>query len=595
MQKVIARLKRDRGNLTEARTYMDTALSIIESIRTKVASQELRASFLASVKHCYELYTDLLMHMHQQQPNVGYDALALQISERARARSLLELLAESRAQIRQGVDPLLLEREHNLQLLLNAKAERQMRLLSGAPTAEQAQAAAKEIAALTTEYQQVEAQIRQNSPRYAALTQPQPLSLREIQTQVLDSETLLLEYSLGEHQSYVWAVTPTSLHSYELPERTEIETAARRVYELLTARNRRLDGETAEARRARVAQADAAYPEAAAALSKMLLGPVASQLGKKRLLIVSDGALQYVPFAALPEPATTAIARPGAQPPLIVGHEIVSLPSASTLSVLRREVGERRPATKIVAVLADPVFDKDDERLKSVNVIKKIGAPVGQSPEPSLPGGVERTRGDIGDDLAQRLPRLYGTRHEATAITSLVSTREGMQALDFAANRTTATSAELSQYRIVHFATHGFINNVHPELSGIVLSLVDQAGQPQDGFLRVHEIFNLKLSAELVVLSACRTGLGKEVKGEGLIGLTRGFMYAGTPRVVVSLWSVTDKATAELMARFYKKMLGAERQSAAAALRAAQVEMWKERRWEAAYYWAAFILQGEWK
>ncbi len=156
-------------------------------------------------------------------------------------------------------------------------------------------------------------------------------------------------------------------------------------------------------------------------------------------------------------------------------------------------------------------------------------------------------------------------------------------------------TAELSQYRIVHFATHGFINNVHPELSGIVLSLVDQAGQPQDGFLRVHEIFNLKLSAELVVLSACRTGLGKEIKGEGLIGLTRGFMYAGTPRVVVSLWSVTDKATAEMMARFYKKMLGAERQSAAAALRAAQVEMWKERRWEAAYYWAAFILQGEWK
>lgn len=170
-----------------------------------------------------------------------------------------------------------------------------------------------------------------------------------------------------------------------------------------------------------------------------------------------------------------------------------------------------------------------------------------------------------------------------------------MQALDFAANHATATGAELSQYRIVHFATHGFINNVHPELSGIVLSLVDQAGEAQDGFLRVHEIFNLNLSAELVVLSACRTGLGKEVKGEGLIGLTRGFMYAGTPRVVVSLWSVEDKATAELMARFYKRMLGAEGQPAAAALRAAQVEMWKEKRWAAAYHWAAFILQGEWK
>jgi CHAT domain-containing protein len=170
-----------------------------------------------------------------------------------------------------------------------------------------------------------------------------------------------------------------------------------------------------------------------------------------------------------------------------------------------------------------------------------------------------------------------------------------MRALDFAANRQTVESPELANYRIVHFATHAFNNSAHPELSGIVLSLVNQRGEPQDGFLRLSEIFNLKLPAELVVLSGCQTGLGKDVKGEGLVGMTRGFMYAGAPRIVVSLWSVDDRATSVLMARFYKRMLTEQKQSPSAALRAAQIEMWKNTGWNAPYFWAGFIFQGEWR
>jgi CHAT domain-containing protein len=153
----------------------------------------------------------------------------------------------------------------------------------------------------------------------------------------------------------------------------------------------------------------------------------------------------------------------------------------------------------------------------------------------------------------------------------------------------------LSQYRFVHFATHGLLNSAHPELSGIVLSLVDEKGQPQNGFLRLNEIYNLSLPADLVVLSACQTALGKEIKGEGLVGLTRGFMYAGAARVVASLWNVQDDATAELMKRFYAKMLGREKLRPAAALRAAQIEMWKTKLWQPPYYWAGFVLQGEWR
>jgi CHAT domain-containing protein len=169
-----------------------------------------------------------------------------------------------------------------------------------------------------------------------------------------------------------------------------------------------------------------------------------------------------------------------------------------------------------------------------------------------------------------------------------------MQALDFSANRAAATNPQLSQYRIVHFATHGILDSVNPELSGVVLSLFDEKGTPQNGFLRLNDIFNLNLPAELIVLSACETGLGQEVKGEGMIGLTRGFMYAGAPRVVVSLWSVDDQGTSELMSRFYKKMLQ-EGQKPATALRAAQIEMLQEQRWQDPYYWAAFTLQGDWR
>jgi len=190
--------------------------------------------------------------------------------------------------------------------------------------------------------------------------------------------------------------------------------------------------------------------------------------------------------------------------------------------------------------------------------------------------------------------RLPHTRTEANSILKLASAAEEMQSFDFAASRATATNPQLSQYRIVHFATHGILNSLHPELSGVVLSLVDEKGKPQNGFLRLNDIFNLNLPAELVVLSACETGLGQEVKGEGLVGLTRGFMYACATRVLVSLWSVDDEGTSELMSRFYRKILQ-ENLKPAAALRAAQIEMLQDSRWKAPYYWAAFTLQGEWR
>lgn len=577
----LARINRKQRRLNEARALMEASLDIIESARRTVASQELRASYMTTKRGFYEFYIDLLMQMHKEQPSAGYDAIALQTSERARARGLLDILAEARADIRQGVDPTLLSRERDLQNQVSLKSGQLTRLLSGKRSEEQETALRKEVEVLLQSYQDVAGQIRAKSPRYAALTQPNPLSLEQIQKQVLDSDTLLLEYSLGEDRSFVWAVTSTSIKAYELPDRAAVEAAALRVYGFL------------------VSKADARFPEALTHLSRMLLDPVKDELGKKRLVIVSDGALQYLPFGALPVPSfevddrNRQISNPPSFEPLILNHEIVSLPSASVVASLRGQVRDRKSAPKTLAVLADPVFQKSDQRVRSANIKHIEERNVAQGTEIKLPSttDVERSIREAGLDSFDRLTL---SRREAELITSLVSTQHPLKALDFSASRATATSPDIEQYRIVHFATHSLLNNKHPELSGIVLSLVDEEGKPQDGFLRLYEIYNLKLSADLVVLSACQTALGREVKGEGLVGLTRGFMYAGAPRVVASLWKVSDRATAELMRRFYEKMVK-EGLRPAAALRLAQVSMLKEKQWKAPYYWAGFVIQGEWR
>jgi len=574
----MAVLERDRGDLAESRRRIEAALAIVENLRSKYSNQEMRSSYFASVQDYYKFYIDLLMRLHKQQPQGGFDGLALQASEKARARALLDTLAEAGADIRRGVDPKLVERARSLQQQLDARAQEQLKLLSGSHTEAQAAALASQLEKLTGDYQQIEAEIRQTSPHYAALTQPVPLTAQQIQQEVLDPDTLLLEYSLGDERSYLWALTRDTLTSYELPKGTEIEDAARKFYALLV-RSGRWPGGGVEAERGLQLGSDAGQSLAAEGtrLSRMLLSPLAARLGKKRLIIVGDGALQYIPFGALPDPAEDG--KTTASQPLIVAHEIVTLPSASTVAALRKDVAGRKPAPKVLAVLADPVFAADDRRLRRAN---------------RRPAGQKKSDPVNAPNEGLSLSRLPGTRREAEEILKLVPAAERKEALGFEASRETATSPELSKYRYVHFATHGFLDSQHPELSGIALSMYDEKGMPRDGFLRAHQVFNLHLPAEVVVLSACQTGLGKEVKGEGLVGLTRGFMYAGAPRVVVSLWSVNDEATAELMTRFYRGVL-VEKLRPAQALQAAQVSLLKEQRYSAPFYWAAFTLQGEWR
>ena len=620
----IARANYSLGNLLEARKQIEQSLDIRESLRADVARKDLRASFFSSVQSGFDLYVDLLMSLHQRRPEDGYDAAALQASERARARILLEQLVESNADIRQGVDPQLLESERALLRQLNAKAVARADAFSQKETESLAKSIDKEINELAARYHEVEALIRESSPRYAALTRPKPLTAPEIQQHLLDEDTVLLEYALGEKRSWMWAVTRDSITSYELRSRAEIEDASRKVYGLLTARQQMKD-QTEEGRLKRVADADAGLQAETTALSRMLLGPISSQLQHewkgKRLAVVASGALEYAPFAALPLPESgrvgeresmrardqvnpqSAIRNPQSATPLIDDHEIVNLPSASALALIRRETAGRRAATKALAVLADPVFESDDPRLAAArkkapsnSLIASVRSAESSSTACALPTELARSTRSFhlsrfGRDGFQRL---MFSNDEAEFITRFAPRSSTLKATGFEANRQLAASGELGRYRIVHFATHGLINSEHPELSGLVLSLLDESGKPQDGFLRAHEIFNLQLPADLVVLSACQTALGKEIKGEGLVGLTRGFMYAGAERIVASLWQVDDQATAQLMRHFYHGMLK-ENLRPAAALRAAQIEMSRCSRWSSPYYWAGFVIQGEWR
>jgi CHAT domain-containing protein/Flp pilus assembly protein TadD len=652
---------RAAGRIDEAiAAYLgiESVFKLIEQLPSRVSNQDLlasllsdqnnfefyrdRVSFFAENQSYYASYINILMQLHRERPDgeIRFDALALETSERARARSLLEILTDAEAYQSVG-DPQLVEQERRLrrrfetleanwsQLRTEQRTVNSLRQLSigsfgeavssqpisleGVPASppsdgssdspltadptvapdlsqslqaqielDQRQARLdqqlaeieQQISQLLEEYKTVQEQIRAANPEYADITQPQPLTVQDIQTQILDDDTLLLEYWLGEERSYLWLVSQTEVKTYELPGRAAIDGAARKFYDFLTIPSERV-------KTVRTAQAGMD-------LSRMILQPVAEQIRGKRLLVVADESLHYIPFSAIPIPQAESIPinRDNLPEPLVVNHEIVNLPSASALAIIRARLGDRPRAPQELAVIADPVFNLDDPRFISL----AEGQTASSTAVPTTDS----------NPLSGELSRLMGTSQEASAILQIAED-EGADFLaltGFEANRQSVFDEELSQYQILHFATHGFLNDRSPGESGLVLSQYGSNGQPRssqgDNFLSLTDIFNLYLPAELVVLSGCRTGLGSNLRGEGLVGLTRGFMYAGAERVVVSLWSVDDEATAALMSKFYDELID-RRKSPAEALRLAQLHLQRHPTWQTPYYWAAFTLQGEWE
>jgi CHAT domain-containing protein len=550
-----ARLARAEGDLDGARALLETARSVVAAQRGLLATPQLRATWSSTVRGIDEAYVGVLSDLHRLRPREGFDALAFEAGESASARSLLDALAEPR-DTSDAATSALSARERSVRGRLTMALDRQVRARAAGDAQPALDVLTQEVRELSAEHERVRAEWRAADPRSAALARPEPLRLPDVQSLVLDADTTLVEFFLGDERGFAWVVGRDRLQSYELPARTQIDAA-------VEAARRALAAPPTTADRASRALRD---------LADLVLPADRGWLRGRRLVVVADGSLHYVPFAALPD-ATGQ--------PLVARLEIANAPSASVALQLRRALAERTPAPRAIVAIADPVYDGRDLRLS--------GGASGRVADATL---VRATR-DFGFQDG-RLPRLPFTRREALAITALAPATS-TAALDFRANLETALAPDLASYRYVHFAAHGLLNDVRPDLSGLVLSLVDGKGEPRPGLLTAPDVSSLRLGAELVVLSSCRSAAGREVRGEGLVGLARAFMCAGAPRVVASLWPVDDVASSELMARMYRGMLGPERASPAAALREAQLQILRSRKWKAPYYWAGFQLQGEWR
>jgi CHAT domain-containing protein len=527
------------NRLEDARSAIEKTIAIIEKQRVTISHFDSRASYFASVHRYYALYIQILMLLHRREPTRGFAEEAFDASERSKVRSLLDLLTTSGQDA--PCDELL---------------QRQLKAKDG------------------TEISTTDAKL------IAAPSTASTLTMREVQAEIEDDDTILLEYALGDETSYLWVINQHQISSHELPPSDEIKKLVE-IFRRSLQPPQWKDGETAVEYQARVRKGDQDFQSYSRRLSRLLLGPV-TLARTKRILIVPDGSLQYIPFAALPLPST----RIGNEP-LVRSQEVVILPSASVLTNLRKAAAKRTPPTATAAIFADPVFEQDDPRLAAF----RVG---GRSSMQERPPALNRAIRDIG--ASSYIARLPASRYEANAIAAILRSRDpqGVHVgLDFDASREYVLKDGLTRFRLVHFATHGVVDTRHPEMSGLILSLIDRTGRKGDGYLRLGDIYKLKLSADLVVLSSCDSALGKDLESEGIIGLPRGFLYAGAKSVIATLWKVNDEATSRLMANLYARIERGE--SPSSALRGAQLEMMHDEQWSNPYYWAAFSLQGDYK
>jgi CHAT domain-containing protein/tetratricopeptide (TPR) repeat protein len=595
-----------------------SAIKQIETIRAgSLRADESRSTFLATTKDVYDEAASEFAEMALMNSSAGapggspivregasltgkaldYAAEAFRVSEEGRARSLLDMLGEVNAQITEGVPPDLLKRKQD-----NLESQQQIAdQLTGINLAADQKRKPTELEAdldkLQVEFDEIENQIRTASPRYAALTAAQPLSLADVQQKVLDDNTVLLEYCLGGDRSYLFAVARSGVVLFKLPARAEVDKLATdfRAQLIPPKLQRRIVGidiADDQKRGLGIVQGPSenlvAFAAASNALYKAAVEPAANVIGDKRLLIVADGALNYIPFEALVK--TTDGADYSSLNYLIKTNEVVYSPSASVVAAIRQQSA---PSTsKRLLLIADPIFRADDPRLGGM-AVQTSGEARGLGL--GLASAVSDVAGTGGQTpVGMQLARLAGTRVEAQEIAKIASAGGGQPDVwtDLTASEDNVRSRDVSNYRVVHIATHGLLDAERPQFTGVVLSLV--GNKTGDGFLRTDEIFNLKIGNSLVMLSACETGLGKEKRGEGVIGLTRAFMYAGAPTVGVSLWSVADKSTAELMTDFYRRLL-ANSAPPSTAMRDAQLAMINGKKYSAPFYWAPFVLVGEWK
>jgi CHAT domain-containing protein/tetratricopeptide (TPR) repeat protein len=545
-----AELDRNEGRMEQSLAHINESLGIVESARSRVVSDSLRTSFFASKQSYYDFYVSLLMQLEEANPG-KYRTEAFEASEHARARSLLDLISEGKIDVRKGIPSELKRKEIELSARLSILQDA---LGSGQvpEDSEKAVALKRRLEQIQGEMAHFESEIQRQYRHYAEVSYPTPLRLEEVQ-RLLDDRTALLQYFIGQNRAFLFVVTQEGLTTSELPSPAEISKqvdAFRQVLRKRGIRNLR------------------AYQEMASRLYASLLVPAEGALARKTSLIIApDGPLYVLPFEALLTNLEASRSRSYQELPYLLHRYAISyVPSASVLEELREpRPMPPNPAPLRFLAFADPVYDGEPRRA-ALPASPLVGPMRGTLDQ--LPGsGAEVKR--IGSLYPDKTVQLYMGE---------TATEENVKG-----NR------QLENAGQIHFATHAFLNEEHPELSGLALTRSPRSRE--DGILRVREIFNLRLSANLLTLSACETGLGTQVRGEGMIGLTRAFFYAGAQSLLVSLWPVADRSTPDLMFRFYELLQSTERKSE--SLRKAKLAMIGSGKYSHPYYWAPFILVGD--
>lgn len=568
----LARAYCDEGRFDKAAPHFEEAIEIYEAARRDVLSPEWRTA-RSSVGH--EVYLDYVRLSVEQ----GELARALHFAERRKARVFLDLLAETRTDIQQGVDADLREKQETLlrelrdlnqQLKNMADARRDSELV-----------ASLEARQLESEraYQINEAEIRRRNPRYAAIVQPDVWDLNRLQEELLDEKTILMEYVLDEPKSWLFAISKNEIKVFSLPPKDEIETKVDDLYEAV--KNQR------------------EFFSPAFDLYQALIKPAEEFILDKQLLIVADEKLNYLPFATL---LTEPIKQSGSSsfaelPYLIRRHAIVYAPSASVAGFLKSD-RRQRPHTWRQELIAFAFsesligLERDMTRCESLVLeaalahIRSVNA---FGPLPGTRKEVLRIASLLDDGVVSSL-----TKSVKAYDSKSVQIRLGSEATKPALLSFFGSQTEPKPTRFVHFATHGIVDSVKPQFSGLIFN----PGEDGNPFWQTFEIFNATIPSDLVVLSACETGLGKVFSGEGLVGLARAFFYAGAASVCPTLWSVDDESTADLMESFYGYLLKYCNDNSSSidkseALRQAQLDL-VNRGGELShpYFWAAFVLIG---
>lgn len=573
----LARFQQANQEFQQAKTNVEQAINLTKGLRSKVADPNLRASYFATVRDYYETYISVLLELHQQFPDKGYAKIALIASENAHARSLLEQVLEVTSKSNTGALSDLLEQKRFLFALYNDKLDRLARLHNTNKVTEQ-EVVRKEVAQAQEEYQRIETQLRQANPRLADTQSPQTISLEQLQN-TLTPNNIILEYFVGKEKSFLWLVTTSKLYTFQLENKESLIAAINRFS--LAVSTQPASSSLSELYK---------LNEPAGQLSQKLLGSQAVSLddksiipfsllkSKKQIIVIGDDLLHTVAWPALTVP--TANTKQSRYVPLVAQYEFISLPSASLLPILNNTIDFTKTMPNAL-ILADPVFSVLDERYQnSAKVHNNDKNLVSFSDERELAS-------------AKPLPRLKNTILEANEIKTLLG-KQGKIISSFEANLETLLQQNLSQYNIVHLATHSYVDLRNPEYCGVVLSLINEQGQETErAVLGLEQIQLLPLQpGSLVVLSSCDTNSGKLIAGEGLVGLSQAFFSAGANQVISSLWKVADESTAKLMATTYRNIIR-QKVSPSTALHAAQTSFWRQKIHP--YFWASFTFQGNWK